>query len=580
MPDAARVEIVVLSGPLTGNRYSLADSDFVIGASPSCSLQLSEPGIAHQHCAIRRARSGWHLIELSPGRGAFVNGLRTASQELHDGDQIEIGQTDLVFRDRQSSAMETSTPPPLLRACSILILFRALASASQEAAIAVLEEQIISLIGDLLPIRGGVILLGDGEASLGKEARQRGMDVDMIRKLAREGVVSDAEQMFVAVPVYARQQLAGAIQVSISPDQAAPYEAERAPEILSAVSVLAGAAIENVREVEALRNQNTLLSEQIHRGESGLIGESAGMRNLRATMSVWRQRYHRVILGESGTGKELVARALHRQSARAAGPFVALNCAALTEHLLESELFGHEKGAFTGAVALKKGKLELAQGGTVFLDEIGELAPSLQAKFLRVLQEHEFDRVGGTRTLRLDVRLIAATNRDLASEVRKGTFREDLFHRLMVALHTLPLRERREDILPLARHFLQLAATRHRRAIGEFSPEAEMLLHFYHWPGNVRELENAVERAAVLGSCETVLPEDLPDAIRGVGEIGEGSAPPLERSVGEAKRDTVMRAWREAAGDYKTAAAILEMHPNSLLRLIRKLGIREILRAI
>ena len=577
MPDTARVEIVVLSGPLTGNRYSLADNDFVIGASPSCSLQLSEPGIAHHHCAIRRARSSWHLIELSPGRGAFVNGLRTASQELHDGDQIEIGQTDLVFRDRQPNAMDASTPPPLLRACSIVILFRALASASQEAAIAVLEEQIISLIGDLLPIQGGAILLGEGEASLGKEARRRGMDGDMIRKLASEGLVSDAEQMLMAVPVYARQQLAGAIQVSI-----APYEAERSPDILSAVSVLAGAAIENVRELEALRNQNMLLSEQIHRRESGLIGESAGMRSLRAAIDRVAPRDTTVlILGESGTGKELVARALHRQSARAAGPFVAVNCAALTEHLLESELFGHEKGAFTGAVAQKKGKLELAQGGTVFLDEIGELAPSLQAKFLRVLQEHEFDRVGGTRTLRLDVRLIAATNRDLAGEVRKGTFREDLFHRLnVVALHTLSLRERGEDILPLARHFLQLAAARHRREISGFSPEAEMLLHFYDWPGNVRELENAVERAAVLGSFETVLPEDLPDAVRGVAEIGEGSAAPLEKSVGEAKRDTVMRAWREAAGDYKTAAAILEMHPNSLLRLIRKLGMREILRAI
>ena len=577
MPDTARAEIVVLSGPLTGNRYSLADSDFIIGASPSCSLQLCDPGIAHQHCAIRRAGSGWHLIELSPGRGAFVNGLRTASQELHDGDQIEIGQTDLVFRARQLNAMETSTPPPLLRACSILILFRALASASQEAAIAVLEEQIISLIGDLLPIRGGMIVLGDGEASLGKEARRRGMDGDMIRKLACEGLVSEAEQMLIAVPVYARQQLAGAIQVSIG-----RYEAGRAPEVLSAVSVLAGAAIENVREVEALRNQNTLLSEQIHRGESGLIGESAAMRSLRGAIERLAPRDTTVlILGESGTGKELVARALHRQSARAAGPFVAVNCAALTEHLLESELFGHEKGAFTGAVAQKKGKLELAQGGTVFLDEIGELALSLQAKFLRVLQEHEFDRVGGTRTLRLDVRLIAATNRDLAGEVRKGMFREDLFHRLnVVALHTAPLRERSEDILPLARHFLQLASARHRRAISDFSPEAEVLLHFYQWPGNVRELENAVERAAVLGSFETVLPEDLPDAVRGVAEIGEVSAAPLERCVGEAKRETVMRAWREAAGDYKTAAAILEMHPNSLLRLIRKLGLREILRAI
>ena len=577
MPDTAGAEIVVLSGPLAGNRYSLGDSEFIIGASASSSLQLTDPGVAHHHCAIRRTGSGWSLIELSPGRAAFVNGLRTGAQELHDGDQLEIGQTDLVFRDGFSSIVATESGPSLLRACSILILFRALASASSETAITILEEQLIRLIGDLLRIRGGVILLGDGEPALEKEAQQRGVDVGMVRQLAREGVVSDSQQAFVAVPVYARQQLAGVIQISI-----APSDAEHAPEILSGVSVLAGAAIENVRELETLRNQNALLSEQIRSGESGLIGESAGMRTLRAAIDRLAPRDTTVlILGESGTGKELVARALHRQSARAAGPFVAVNCAALTEPLLESELFGHEKGAFTGAVAQKKGKLELAQRGTVFLDEVGELAPALQAKLLRVLQEHEFDRVGGTRTLRLDVRLIAATNCDLTDQVRKGAFREDLFHRLnVVALQTSPLRERREDILPLARHFLQLAAARHRRTIRGFSIEAERLLHCYRWPGNVRELENAIERAAVLGSSEMVLPDDLPDAVRGVIETHASSTEGLEESVGNAKRETVMRAWRQAAGDYRTAAAILEMHPNSLLRLIRKLGLREILRAI
>jgi two-component system response regulator HydG len=577
MPDPARAEIVVLSGPLAGHRYSLGDKEFVVGASPSCSLQLPDSGIAHHHCAIRRTGSGWRLIELSPGRGAFVNGLRTSSQELRDGDQLEIGQTDLVFRDGLSGIVETGARPALLRACSVLILFRALASASSESAIIVLEEQLIGLIGDLLRIHGGIILLGDGETALEKEACRRGVDPDVIRHLAYEGMVSDSQQALLSVPVYARQQLAGVIQVSIS-----PADAEHAPEILSAVSVLAGAAIENVRELETLRNQNTLLCEQIRSGESGLIGESAVMRSLRAAIDRLAPRDTTVlILGESGTGKELVARALHRQSSRAAGPFVALNCAALTESLLESELFGHEKGAFTGAVALKKGKLELAQGGTVFLDEVGELAPPLQAKLLRVLQEHEFDRVGGTRTLRLDVRLIAATNRNLVEQVRKGAFREDLFHRLnVVALHTFPLRERREDILPLARHFLQLAATRHRRTLSGFSPEAEMMLHSYSWPGNVREVENAIERAAVLGSSETVVPEDLPDAVRGVAQTRDSSAAALEESVGNAKRETVMRAWRQAAGDYRTAAEILEMHPNSLLRLIRKLGLRDILRAV
>src|SRR5205085_5135982 len=192
-----------------------------------------------------------------------------------------------------------------------------------------------------------------------------------------------------------------------------------------------------------------------------------------------------LVLGESGTGKELVARALHDLSPRASKPFVAINCAALTDTLLESELFGHEKGAFTGAVNQKKGKLEMAEGGTVFLDEIGELAPQLQAKLLRVLQQREFDRVGGDRTIKLNVRIVAATNRDLGAEARRGAFREDLYHRLnVVALRVPPLREHAGDIPALARYFLVRASARCRRRVTGISEEAERCLLAYGWPGN------------------------------------------------------------------------------------------------
>jgi transcriptional regulator with PAS, ATPase and Fis domain len=286
-----------------------------------------------------------------------------------------------------------------------------------------------------------------------------------------------------------------------------------------------------------------------------------------------------LIMGESGTGKELVAQALHRQSPRRGAPFIAVNCAALNENLLESELFGHERGAFTGALALKKGKLERAEGGTIFLDEIGELAPGLQAKFLRVLQEREFERLGGTSTIRLDIRLIAATNRDLASEVRAGAFREDLFHRLnVVALRTAPLRERSEDILPLARHFLHRAAARFARRVTGISPRAEKMLQAYSWPGNARELQNAVEHAVVLGVADSVLPEDLPESLFDAAPVNAPCPSSFQNSVGNARRESILRAWQQGRGDYKAAAAILELHPNSLLRLIRTLGLRETLR--
>jgi transcriptional regulator with GAF, ATPase, and Fis domain len=274
----------------------------------------------------------------------------------------------------------------------------------------------------------------------------------------------------------------------------------------------------------------------------------------------------------------MVAQAIHRQSARSTRAFVAINCAAITETLLESELFGHEKGAFTNAVAQKKGKLELAEGGTVFLDEIGELAAPLQAKLLRVLQQREFERVGGTRTWKLDVRVIAATNRDLPGEVRRGAFREDLYHRLnVVALVAPPLRERAEDIPALAEHFLARACQRCRRRVSSIAPEALAYLKAYAWPGNVRELENAIERAVVLGEGETLLAEDLPETVLDA-PVTPAAKGALQSSVTDTKRQLILRAWEESGGDYKLAALKLNIHPNSLLRLVRTLGLREMLR--
>jgi Nif-specific regulatory protein len=255
---------------------------------------------------------------------------------------------------------------------------------------------------------------------------------------------------------------------------------------------------------------------------------------------------------------------------------VAINCAALTESLLESELFGHEKGAFTGAVVQKKGKLEEASGGSVFLDEVGELAPALQAKLLRVLQEREFERVGGVRPIKADIRLIAATNRDLEEAVRKGTFRGDLYYRLNVVSVILPpLRERREDIISLANYLVCKHARDAVRQVAGISEEAQMYLVNYDWPGNVRELENAIERAVVLGSADLILPDDLPENVVETDIPEAPSSGGFHALVREAKKRIVLKTLAQTDGNYSQAAKLLCLHPSNLHRLIRTLKLRD-----
>ena len=308
-----------------------------------------------------------------------------------------------------------------------------------------------------------------------------------------------------------------------------------------------------------------------------IVGDSAKLRDLLELIERVAPTSSTVLIqGESGTGKELVARALHRNSPRADGPLIAINCAALTETLLESELFGHEKGAFTGAISRKKGKIEMAEGGTLFLDEISELAGGMQAKLLRALQEREFDPVGGTRSVKVNVRVIAATNRNLAEEVQAGRFRSDLFYRLnVVSLMTPSLRDRREDIPLLAQNFVAKVSEKYHVPPKKLSAEALTLLMQYDWPGNVRELENAIERAVVLGASEEIVAEDLPATLREPVHCESADAG-FQGAVKENKKQLVLQALEKANGYYVDAAKILGLHPNSLLRLIRTLGLRTV----
>jgi len=275
-----------------------------------------------------------------------------------------------------------------------------------------------------------------------------------------------------------------------------------------------------------------------------------------------------LITGESGTGKELVARAIHSQSHRRNKPFVAVSCAALPESLLESELFGHEKGSFTGAYAQKKGKFEFANGGTLFLDEVGEMSANIQVHLLRVLEEKEFTRVGGNESIKVDVRVISATNKDLRKAIEKQEFREDLYYRLnVVNIELPPLRERKEDIPLLAEYFLNKFTAENRKDVTKFSPEAMELVLDYDWPGNVRELENAIERAVILAKDSLIAVADLPqENLQPIGLASTG------KNLKEVEKSHLLSVLRETGGNYSEAARILGISRMTLYNKAREYG--------
>jgi two-component system, NtrC family, response regulator HydG len=308
-------------------------------------------------------------------------------------------------------------------------------------------------------------------------------------------------------------------------------------------------------------------------GGRALVGQSPAFRAMMDTLKQAAPSTATVLLlGESGTGKELAARALHESSNRARGPFVAVNCAALPESILEAELFGVERGAYTGAVARREGRFERANGGTLFLDEVGEMPLSAQVKLLRVLQEGEIERLGGTQTVKVDVRLVAATNKDLQREVAEGRFREDLYYRLnVVEVRIPPLAARREDIPLLADAFLRRYSAKNGKALRGFSPEALGVLEQYAWPGNVRELEHAVERAVVLARGEVLEVGDLPESVR-KGPLGSAShiVIPIGTPMEEVERRVIHETLRHTKGDKTLAARLLGIAARTIYRKLER----------
>ena len=335
--------------------------------------------------------------------------------------------------------------------------------------------------------------------------------------------------------------------------------------------------IKKALECKALKQENLYLKSEMNASALEIVGNNPRLREaIDIAQKVAATSSTVLLLGESGSGKEIFARWIHRWSPRSKGPFVVVNCVALRDELLESELFGHEKGAFTGAHEMRKGKLEIANGGTVFLDEIGDFKPDLQAKLLRVIQEREFERVGGNKHIHVDIRIIAATNRDLQQDVKEGRFREDLFFRLnVVAIHLPPLRERKEDILPLANLFLERCCRILKRPLLKLSARAMDHLMSYNWPGNVRELSNLIERAVILAKGSEIVPDDLP-LLRTTNSSDENAHEQnYHAAVRSYQKEVIRQALQSTEGNQAKAARLLGLQRTYLSRLIKKLNILD-----
>ncbi len=420
-------------------------------------------------------------------------------------------------------------------------------------------------------VTGKVVLTG--EAAIIPKTSESELFLD------RTGRGKRADRSFICVPIKVGAETVGALSVDREFDPQRDLKED--VRLLTIVASLIAQAVKLRREAqeeqERLKQENERLQAELRERfrPSNIIGNSHEMQIVYDQIAqVAKTRATVLITGETGTGKELVAHAIHYNSDRADRPFVKVHCAALPDTIIESELFGHEKGAFTGAVAERKGRFELAHRGTLFLDEVGELPPSLQIKLLRVLQEREFERVGGMQTIKVDVRLVAATNRDLAKLVAEGKFREDLYYRLHVfPIYVPPLRKRKSDIVLLADHFLEKYAKLNSKKIRRISSAAIDMLMSYHWPGNVRELENCIERAVLVAEGDVVHPHHLPPTLQTAEASGTSVKGDLKGLVQAYERDLICDALKSNRGNMTAAARALGSTPRIIGYKVQQYGI-------
>ena len=624
--DPMNPRLAAISGRLQGTVFPVSeDGVTVIGRELAAAICVAHASVSRRHAQVEKDADHFVLEDLDSLNGTFINDVPIKKRTLEHGDRVRIGNTQFLFLlhdddvPSQSSEVNLEERSVLsgstvqvgfndslyLMARDLSALMKVSTTINAIRGVEDLQKTLLELVFEVVPAQRGAILLtdktststdGDFVSVFGLD-RLRGAEQEVTvsrtvaQKVLREGVALLSENVsedlspgspslnksqpgsLLCVPLIMLDRTLGVIYLDTQePD--VHFDKDHL-QLVSAIAAITAVAIENARHFEWLESENRRLLADVNI-EHSMVGESATMRQVYQVIAKVSPTDSTVLIsGESGTGKELVARAIHANSKRAQQPFVAVNCAALAESLLESELFGHEKGSFTGAVGMKRGRLEIAEGGTVFLDEIGELPAPMQVKLLRVLQEHEFERVGATRTIKADIRLIAATNRDLEDAIAAGTFRQDLYYRLNVVQLEMPaLRERREDIPLLANYFAAKHGERCNRRVLGISPEAQARLLAYDWPGNVRELENAIERAVVLGSTELLLPEDLPESVLESETTTSIAGTSYHEGIAKAKKEIILDAMQQAKGSYTEAAKILGVHPNYLHRLIRNLDLK------
>jgi DNA-binding NtrC family response regulator len=637
----ALARLVVIEGPDLGQEFEIPLRGGGIGRGEGNVVQLSDLAVSRSHCAIELREGRLCLVDEGSRNKTTVNGQPVRVHVLEQGDEIAVGKTRLAFLPAEGAA--SSLPLGAVSRVTMEIGSGEILRAAQTLGLAVGPDErarrylaSIATLGEAL--RGAADRESLGRATC--QAVLAALHADRVFLVTRDpagrmapGAAAvapdDPDGVQLALPREALEKVA-AQGKAIALEPGAGQRAALAAPLLDAEGNLGGilwadrrqgpgwdqidlyahgslaflvaAALAGQASREALVRENRDLAERL--GDSReMVGGSQAMRVLLAFIAKVGPSGATVLLtGESGAGKEMVARAVHRASRRKQGPFIAVNCAALTQTLIESELFGHEKGAFTGATEKKLGRFELASQGTLFLDEVGELPLDCQTKFLRVLEEQVFERVGGTRPITVDVRVIAATNRDLAEMVRRGQFREDLYYRLSVIHTVVPsLRERPEDIPELANYFLHRLRSGVGRRVTGFAPDALRALAAHTWPGNVRELRNAIERAIVLGEGELVRLADLPPLVGAAGGARTptapfnvpamppppggpashgpglpaltppaGALPHIPRSLRELEREGIIAALRATNGNKAQAAQILEIDRSTLYKKIKE----------
>lgn len=627
--------LITVSGSLKGTTFALTQDEISIGRDLANIIPINDLSVSRRHCLIKKdaQEAGFRVVDLESYNGTFVNGVPAGEQSLQHGDQIALGDVQFLFltQDETPQLPATWKDDDLITRSTIRLerqhgfylrpdcaipdssantraihernaLLRISTAIHTTKNWSDLQRRLLELTTEVIPAERAAILLtdGDGEEFVSVCGWKRLVSLDDSIKVSKtiSGQVMSEVVALLSNDIYENENsgspslvearvcsLLCAPLVTLNKPLGVIYLDTNSPvarfdeghlQLLTAIAGIAALAFENARRFENLEHENLRLQEELN-FKHRMVGESRPMLQVYKLLAKVAPASTTVlILGESGTGKELAAHAIHLNSARAGKPFVAINCATLTESLLESELFGHEKGAFTGAISQKRGKLEIADGGTVFLDEVGELSPAIQAKLLRALQTREFERVGGIRPVKVDVRVIAATNRDLSAAIKAGSFREDLYYRLnVVSVFMPPLRDRPEDIPLLATYFVSEYSKRCKRRVTGISAEARRLLCAFDWPGNVRQLENAIEHAVVLGSTNMIVPEDLPETLLENQTPADDVPAKYHEAIREAKRRIISKTLEQTEGSFTEAAKVLGIHPNNLHRLLRNLNLRE-----